>query len=78
MKNTHIDLLPLTGFLRLSQIIGRPKSCPPIPGLIPISKATWYLWQKSGRAPKPVKFSERIAAYRVEDIREFLTSLAEA
>ena len=29
--------LPETGYLRLSQIIGKPKAIPPIPAIIPAS-----------------------------------------
>ena len=67
--------LPDTGFVRLAQIIGNPKAKPPIPGVIPISRATWFKWQAEGKAPKPIKFSDRIAAYPVETIREFIRAL---
>lgn len=67
--------LPDTGFVRLTQIIGNPKATPPIPGVIPISRATWFKWQAEGKAPKPVKLGDRIAAYPVETIREFIRAL---
>lgn len=71
--------LPVTGFLRLYQIIGKAgnqKADPPIPsipGIIPVSKSTWWAGVKSGRYPKPVKsLGQRITAWRVEDIRALI------
>ena len=62
--------LPETGFLRLSQIIGKPEAEPPIPAVIPVGKSTWWAGVKSGRYPQPVKsLGTRITAWRVEDIR---------
>ena len=68
-----MHILPETGYLRLSQIIGNPKADPPIPAIIPVSKSTWWAGVKSGRFPQPVKtLGERITAWRVEDIRDFI------
>lgn len=65
--------LPETGFLRLNQIIGNPKSVPPIPAVIPVSKSTWWEGVKSGRYPQPVRtLGRRITAWRVEDIRALI------
>lgn len=68
--------LPQTGYLRLPQIVGNPKSEPPTPALIPVSKSTWWDGVKSGRFPKPVKLSARTTAWRVEDIRTLIEKLA--
>jgi prophage regulatory protein len=59
------DEFSLTGFLRLSSIIGPGKP-------IPVSKSTWWEGVKSGRFPKPVKLGPRITAWRVEDIRQLI------
>jgi prophage regulatory protein len=67
--------LPQTGYLRLCQILGNPKANPPIQGLIPVSKSTWWEGVKSGRYPKPVKLSARTTAWRVEDIRALIEGL---
>lgn len=67
--------IPQTGFLRLPQIVGDPKANPPIPPLVPISKATWWDWVKSGKAPAPVKLSERVTAWKAEDIHNFIAEL---
>ncbi|RJX21236.1 MAG: AlpA family phage regulatory protein [Desulforudis sp.] len=65
-------LLPETGFLRLSSIIGDRKSDPPIPALIPVSRSTWLAGVKSGRFPKSIKLGPRITVWRVEDIRSLI------
>ncbi len=67
-----MDQLPETGFLRLPQILGNPKSNPPTIALIPVGKSTWREGVKSGRFPKPVKLGPRITVWRVEDIRALL------
>lgn len=54
--------LPETGFVRLPEILK----------LVPVCRATWWNWVKSGRAPKGVKLSSRVTAWRVEDIRDFI------
>ena len=66
--------LPETGYLRLAQIVGNPKSDPPIPALIPISKASVWRAVKDGRFPKPVKLGPKTTAWRVEDIRALIES----
>lgn len=62
-----------TGFLRLTDIIGRPGAEPPKPALIPVSKSTWWAGVQSGRYPQPVRtLGKRITAWRVEDIRALI------
>jgi prophage regulatory protein len=60
--------LPVTGFLRIRQIIGDPKASPPIPALIPVGRSTWWAGIAAGRYPAPVKLGPRVSAWRVEDI----------
>ncbi len=60
--------IPEVGFLRLSQILGDPKSDPPIPPIIPIKKSCWWQGVRTGRFPKPIKLGPRITVWRVEDI----------
>lgn len=74
----HSSSLPETGFLRLSQILGNPKTNPPIPPLVPISKSTWWLRVKSGEYPQPVKLGPKITVWRVEDIRSLIARDANA
>jgi hypothetical protein len=64
--------LPEEGFCRLKQIIGDPKADPPIPGVIPVSKSTWWEGVKSGRFPKPTKLGPHTSAWHVADIRALI------
>ena len=61
--------LPETGFLRLPSVIAPG-------GPIPVSKSTWWSGVRDGRFPKPVKLGPRITAWRVQDIRALIESLA--
>ena len=70
--------LPETGYLRLNQIVGNPKAVPPIPPVIPISKASWWAGVKEGRFPTPVKLGPRTTAWRIEDIRRLIESPVES
>lgn len=72
---TH-NALPEVGFVRLPQIIGSPKSNPPIPAVIPVSATVWWEGVKSGRFPKGIKLSARCTAWRVEDIRALINNMA--
>ncbi|MCL2658067.1 MAG: AlpA family phage regulatory protein [Betaproteobacteria bacterium] len=68
-----MQTLPVTGFLRVKQIIGDPKKG--IPPIIPVSAATWWDGVKDGRFPKPVKLGPSTTAWRVEDIRKLIASI---
>jgi prophage regulatory protein len=61
-----------SGFLRIKQIIGDRKD--KIPAIIPVSRSTWWEGVRTGRFPKPVKLSEKVTAWKVEDIRALLQS----
>ena len=69
--------LPEFGYLRLHQILGDAKADPHCPAIIPVSRTTWYQGIKDGRFPKPIKLSERIAVWRVEDIRALVEPAGE-
>lgn len=62
--------LPETGYLRIWQIIGDRRRG--LPAIIPVSRSTWYAGVSDGRFPQPVRLSERIAAWRVEDIKKLI------
>jgi len=73
------NLIPDSGFLRLTHILGNPKADPPIPPLIPVSKSTWWAGVKSGRFPKPLKpFGPRITVWRAEDIQALINAATES
>lgn len=67
-----MNQLPQTGFLRLQQIVGNPKSDPPIPPIIPVSKSSFWAGVKIGKYPKPLKLGARTTVWRVEDIRQLI------
>ena len=54
-----------TGYVRQAQLI---------PDIIPFSSATLWREVKAGSFPVPVKLSQRVTAWRVEDIREWVRS----
>ena len=64
-----IGRLPESGYLRQSQLI---------PVIVPFSSATLWRKVKSGEFPAPVKLSERITAWRVEDVRAWMSSRSAA
>lgn len=61
------DDLPDSGFIRQAQLV---------PNVVPFSPATLWRKCKAGQFPKPVKLSERVTAWRVGDIRQFLVAQA--
>ena len=62
MKNY---LIPETGFIRLSNILK----------VIPVGKSTWWAGVKAGRFPQSVKLGKRTTAWRVEEIRNLISTL---
>ena len=69
--------LPETGFLRVTDIVGRParKGRPAEPAIIPVSPSAWWKGVRAGRFPKPVKLGPATTAWRVEDIRALVARL---
>ena len=65
-------------FLRIWQIIGKPKANPPIPALIPISRTSWLNGVKSGIYPQKIHLGERTVAWRADDIYELINRLGNA
>lgn len=55
------------GFYRLNQILD----------LIPIGKSTWWLWVSNGRAPKAIKLSHSVTAWRKDEIHALIEKLAD-
>ncbi len=62
MKNN--TSIPFLGFMRLNAVLA----------IIPVSKSTWWAGVKSGRFPQAVKLSERITAWRTDDINSLIES----
>jgi prophage regulatory protein len=63
------DHLPDEGYVREAQLVqsARLPSAP-----IPFSAPTLWRKVKAGTFPKPVKLSERVTAWRVADVREWM------
>lgn len=55
--------LPETGYVRQAQLI---------PSIIPFSSATLWRKVKTKEFPAPVKLSERVTAWKVEDVRAWM------
>ena len=65
--------MSVTKFYRLREIIGDRKQG--IHGIVPVSRAAWYAGMKEGRYPKPIKLSEKSAAWRASDIEMLVERL---
>lgn len=64
--------LPATAYVRLDAIIGKPDK----PGVIPISRSSFYAGIKSGRFRPPTKIGSRTSAWTVGYVRALLLELA--
>ena len=69
LSASTFDNLPASGYIRQAQLI---------PDIVPFSSATLWRKCKAGQFPKPVKLSERVTAWRVGDVRQFLLNQAKA
>lgn len=76
LRSRFLPPLPVTGFLRQSQIIGNRRASPPIPGAIPISPSQWWVWVRAGKAPAPIKLGPATTVWKAEEIHEFIERLA--
>ena len=65
----------ITRLLRLKQIIGDPKSSPPLEAIIPISKSSWWAGVKTGRFPQAIK-QRNTTAWREDEVRELVDTLS--
>jgi hypothetical protein len=66
--------LPAEGFVRLQQLIGDAKAQPPIPPIVPVSRAQLRRWVLDGRFPAPIKFSPRMTMWPVAAVRQWLAA----
>lgn len=56
------DSLPHTGYVRLPAVLK----------VYPVSKSTWWAGIKTGKYPAGIKLSERVTAWKVDDIRALI------
>ncbi len=73
MNETDIPRL-----LRLKQIIGDPRSNPPIKPIIPISKSAWWEGVKSGRYPKAIKLGANTTVWLEDDVRDLVERISQS
>lgn len=66
MKQDNYGVLPATGYVREKQLIGG--------GILPFSAKTLWRKVKDGTFVQPVKLGERITAWKVEEVRQWLDS----
>lgn len=66
--------LPETGFVREKQLVNQPAKGgqPERAGIAAVSHATLWRMVAAKRFPAPVKLSEGVTAWRVEDVRKWL------
>ena len=60
--------------LRLTDIIGDPKSDPPVPAMVPVSKSTIYRLVKARRFPAPIKPSPSISLWSNDAVKSAIKS----
>jgi prophage regulatory protein len=65
INTVNFDDLPASGFVRQSQLI---------PNVIPVSRETLALLVETKAFPAPIKISPRCKAWRVGDVREWLSN----
>ena len=60
--NQSRSVLPVTGFLRLPQVLA----------LIPISRSAWWAGIKEGKFPQGIKLGSKTTVWRAEAIRALI------
>lgn len=55
--------------LRERDIVGDRKSG--TPGIIPVSRSTWWSWVAAGRAPQPIRLGG-VTCWRLSTVLEFV------
>lgn len=61
-QNIEPKPLPLTGYIRQPDVLA----------VYPVSASTLWRHVNAGKFPKPVKLSERVTAWRAEDVRAWI------
>lgn len=64
-----------SNFYKLAHIIGNPKSTPPIPALLPISRTTFLNRVRGGEYPQPIKLGARSVAWKASEIMALVAKL---
>jgi prophage regulatory protein len=61
--------------MRLKHIIGDEKADPPITPIIPISKTAWWKGVAEGKYPQPIKLSEKVTVWRVDEVQKLVDEI---
>ena len=69
------DALPDSAFIREAQLVQSPKR-PDTPAPLPFSAPTLWRKVKAGTFPQPIKLSERVTAFKVGEVRAWMTAQA--
>ena len=67
------DLMPDSAFIREAQLVQSPKR-PATPAPLPFSAPTLWRMVAAGTFPKPFKLSERVTAWKVGAVREWINA----
>jgi predicted DNA-binding transcriptional regulator AlpA len=68
--------IAIHGLLRITQIVGDSRRG--VPGLLPVSRATFYARVKSGKFPQPVRIGGlRSSFWRASDILKLISEARE-
>jgi predicted DNA-binding transcriptional regulator AlpA len=78
IHQSDFDSLPNSAWVRESQLVRSPKNADSVVAPLPFSAPT--LWRKvaAGTFPKPCKLSDRVTAWNVGQVREWLSAQATA
>jgi prophage regulatory protein len=71
------DALPDSAFIRESQLVTSPKR-PDNPAPLPFSAPTLWRKVKNQTFPKPHRLSERVTAWKVSEVRAWMTAHSQA
>lgn len=65
MTQTTTTAAPHTGFIRERQLR---------PNIIPVAHSTLWRMVKDGRFPAPIKLSERVTAWKIDEVLDWVSS----
>jgi hypothetical protein len=66
MQNSIMKVYPAGAFVRVSEICRNPKTGQP--GLLPITRSTWWKWVKEGKAPAARKLGAKTTVWSIEEV----------
>ena len=73
-KLASVEKLPDSAFVREAQLVSTAKTI----GMLPFSSATLWRYVRENKFPRPFKLSERVTAWRLGDVRQWLNERSAA